>query len=421
MARGLLYFLRGLGLLILRAFRLLAVPVLSRTKESAWLRSLWDPVTRRIAAYFALVAKRMPGSSSVGVFNASRNRYSRKRNSQPSTQASLSVSHSGTDVSQTNEVTETSFPGGGLAKRPPASRGPAEVPDTETAGKAIFRNPSRANRMRWSGAYTLGLSILALSVLLAWSLNDAGLPIGSGSLSEQAEEEMERRRELLRRLNQQQDELHTLLQARPSRGLLESIIRPATQSEPVSYEQPVRDQGFSNDNGQIDSGEAARQPYPSLDTVYALEMHLSANQRYLSEGLGVLQAIPHRWPVQGRVRLINSHYGNRKSPFSRKTQYHGGLDLKARSGDAVVSSAEGYVYRVGVHGGFGKMVHIIHPSGYETIYAHLSKINVKKGQTVRAGHELGQAGDSGITTGPHLHYEVRLDGKRLDPIRYLIP
>ena len=67
------------------------------------------------------------------------------------------------------------------------------------------------------------------------------------------------------------------------------------------------------------------------------------------------------------------------------------------------------------------MVHIIHPSGYETIYAHLSKINVKKGQTVRAGHELGQAGDSGITTGPHLHYEVRLDGKRLDPIRYLIP
>ena len=254
--------------------------------------------------------------------------------------------------------------------------------------------------------------MVLLILTLGWTLADSG-PIFSPDTLEQARYEMERRRILLDELRTQQDELHELLKARPRPGLIQAIFRSKGHQEP----DPA-DLVHASENGQ---GPANEEVTSHLRNVYLLESHLSANQRYLSDGIGVLQAIPHRWPVVGRIRLINSHYGNRSSPFSKKKEYHGGTDLKARSGDSIVATAEGYVYRTGRHGGFGNMVHLIHPSGFETIYAHLSRIDVKKGQTVRAGDVLGKAGDTGITTGPHLHYEVRLDGKRQDPIRYMIP
>ncbi|MCB1166433.1 MAG: M23 family metallopeptidase [Leptospiraceae bacterium] len=198
---------------------------------------------------------------------------------------------------------------------------------------------------------------------------------------------MDQRARYLLQLSAQQEELHDILEARPS-SIFSVLFEPS---------------------------------HSSRDASALLASRISANERYLSDGLGMLQSIPHKWPVLKRVHLINSGYGTRHSPFKRRTEYHGGLDLKARKGDSVVATAEGYVFRVGPHGGFGQMVHLIHPTGYETIYAHLSEISVEKGQTVQPGDILGKAGDSGLATGPHLHYEVRLDGKRQDPIRYLIP
>ncbi|MCB1138331.1 MAG: M23 family metallopeptidase [Leptospiraceae bacterium] len=311
--------------------------------------------------------------SSSRVFSASRNAYSaRLKRSQGETaqRVSKSILSDGKSLSLEGERIRGQ------------TRGSAEP--------SIFRSGHAWKRPGMVLILTVALSggLLAL----------VSLESSSGSsevLLENAYDEMDRRRTLLLQLSEQQDELHQMLSSSPARGILGRIF-------PSGY------------------GSAGNEAY-SPEPMQRMEAHLAANQRYLSDGLYLLQAIPHRWPVMGRVRLINSYYGNRSSPFGKRTEYHGGMDLKARTGDRIVATAEGYVYRVGRHGGFGNMVHIIHPSGFESIYAHLSHIDVKKGQTVRAGELLGRAGDTGLTTGPHLHYEIRLDGKRQDPIRYVIP
>lgn len=273
--------------------------------------------------------------------------------------------------------------------------GPSVRPSVfSVSGASVSRRGGGATKDRIP-AYGVPAVIAVLGLLsMAMLSMDEPSGIDRNQLLSVTQEEMQKRRQLLGELSLQQDELHEILQARPS-GFLSTVLNMESSNP----------------------GAVRRDQEP----IQQLQAHLSANQRYLSDGLGVLRAIPHRWPVQGRVRLVNSHYGNRTSPFGTKKEYHGGTDLKARTGDSIVASAEGYVYRVGKHGGFGNMVHLIHPSGFETIYAHLSRIQVEKGQIVHPGEILGRAGDTGITTGPHLHYEVRLDGRRQNPIRYLIP
>ncbi|MEQ8353168.1 MAG: M23 family metallopeptidase [Leptospiraceae bacterium] len=329
-----------------------------------------------------------------GVFNASRNAYS----SGPK--------------SRTREKTD----GGAQRQNNGASVVSGYIPSkasNETSSDTIQRDPFKSAGLHLP--VVIGSAICILLIFLTWTFLEGSASLLSPETSlELAKSEMETRRVLLQELHSQQNELHEILKARPAPGIIKSIFQSG------DYRSQT-DENLISSVEVSGTNDAASDTGLDLRTVYLLEAHLSANQRYLSDGIGVLQAIPHRWPVVGRIRLINSHFGNRKSPFGKKLQYHGGTDLKARSGDSIVATAEGYVYRVGKHGGFGNMVHIIHPSGFETIYAHLSRIDVKKGQEVRAGDVLGKAGDTGITTGPHLHYEVRLDGKRQNPIRYMIP
>tara|TARA_B100001939_G_scaffold347904_1_gene371237 strand:- start:17850 stop:19025 length:1176 start_codon:yes stop_codon:yes gene_type:complete len=352
---------------------------------------------------FARLSGRQSRQKNPGVFNASRNAYSSGKRKGGS---AIRVAESRPGIG--------AAPGASAAESSGASQKVLESDGSEKTNLELPSGGSKSQRkpvpfQRKSLWPLLWASIALLFLGVTWTLSDDAT--FSLNTLDQARMEMDRRRMLLEELQGQQDELHDLLKARPSRGIIHTIFRKNSNPEP--------------DPADLMPGSGESRDYSSVPltvrNAYLLEAHLSANQRYLADGIGVLQAIPHRWPVVGRVRLINSQYGNRTSPFGRKKEYHGGTDLKARSGDSIVATAEGYVYRVGKHGGFGNMVHIIHPSGFETIYAHLSRIDVKKGQEVRAGDVLGKAGDTGITTGPHLHYEVRLDGKRQDPIRYMIP
>jgi len=135
----------------------------------------------------------------------------------------------------------------------------------------------------------------------------------------------------------------------------------------------------------------------------------------------IMRNIPHRWPIRNNQLNINSEYGWRKAPFFiQKKQFHKGLDIKARTGDAVFAAADGVVKTVSQGaGGYGKLVVIEHTSGYETYYAHLNTINVKKNQIVTDEILLGEAGNSGFSTGPHLHYEIRVNGKSIDPADFI--
>ncbi|MFN3471312.1 MAG: peptidoglycan DD-metalloendopeptidase family protein [Aquificaceae bacterium] len=132
--------------------------------------------------------------------------------------------------------------------------------------------------------------------------------------------------------------------------------------------------------------------------------------------LSTIRSIPMGYPVYGR---ITSHLGWRKNPFGRGYEFHSGIDIEAPYGSKVVATADGVVEMAGHYGDYGKTVIIKHPSGYTTLYAHLSEILVKVGQKVKAGEVIGKVGSTGRSTGPHLHYEVQYGGKLKNPIEYL--
>ena len=116
---------------------------------------------------------------------------------------------------------------------------------------------------------------------------------------------------------------------------------------------------------------------------------------------------------------ISSRYGYRKSPFSEAREFHGGVDFKGKTGDEVVTTADGVVEKAKYVKGYGKRVVIKHKKGYKTLYAHLSKISVTRGQKVEAGEKIGELGSTGRSTGPHLHYEIIRYGRRINPIKFI--
>jgi len=129
-----------------------------------------------------------------------------------------------------------------------------------------------------------------------------------------------------------------------------------------------------------------------------------------------IRGIPLGYPVFGR---ITSHIGWRKNPFGGGYEFHSGIDIYAPQGSKVLATADGVVLLAGWYGDYGKAVIIRHPSGYLTLYGHLSQVDVREGQKVKAGDVVGRVGSTGRSTGPHLHYEVIKDNKPIDPSKFL--
>lgn len=131
-----------------------------------------------------------------------------------------------------------------------------------------------------------------------------------------------------------------------------------------------------------------------------------------------LVTVPVRKPIAGEVDL-SSGFGVRMDPFLRSPAMHSGLDFRSSTGDPVRATANGTVETAGWNGGYGKMVEIDHGNGLSTRYGHLSEIEVKAGQSVKIGQIIGRVGSTGRSTGPHLHYETRIDGDAVDPQKFL--
>jgi len=131
-----------------------------------------------------------------------------------------------------------------------------------------------------------------------------------------------------------------------------------------------------------------------------------------------LGAVPVRKPIIGEIDL-SSGFGVRMDPFVRAMAMHTGIDFRSSTGDPVRVTANGTVTSAGWSGGYGKMVEVDHGNGFSTRYGHMSEISVKAGQTVRIGQTLGRVGSTGRSTGPHLHYETRIDGEAIDPQKFL--
>ena len=131
-----------------------------------------------------------------------------------------------------------------------------------------------------------------------------------------------------------------------------------------------------------------------------------------------LALVPYRKPVIGEVEFT-SGFGVRVDPFLGRPAMHTGLDFRAQTGDPVRVTANGKVVNAGWAGGYGRMVEVDHGNGLSTRYGHLSEINVKVGEYVKIGQVVGLVGSTGRSTGPHLHYETRIDGEAVDPQKFL--
>ena len=131
-----------------------------------------------------------------------------------------------------------------------------------------------------------------------------------------------------------------------------------------------------------------------------------------------LSLVPYRKPVIGEVEFT-SGFGVRSDPFLGRPAMHTGLDFRAGTGDPVRATANGKVVSSGWAGGYGRMVEIDHGNGLSTRYGHLSEIGVKVGDQIRIGQVIGAVGSTGRSTGPHLHYETRIDGEAVDPQKFL--
>lgn len=129
-----------------------------------------------------------------------------------------------------------------------------------------------------------------------------------------------------------------------------------------------------------------------------------------------LGIVPSIWPVVGE---ITGHFGERLDPFSGEGAFHAGIDIASHYGDEVRASADGIVVEVGRRAGYGKLVIIDHGFGVSTWYGHLSNFNTQIGMHVKRGDIVGYEGASGRSTGPHLHYEVRIYNTPVNPWRYL--
>ncbi|OQM76671.1 M23 family metallopeptidase [Manganibacter manganicus] len=153
-------------------------------------------------------------------------------------------------------------------------------------------------------------------------------------------------------------------------------------------------------------------------------MIFDAKVKELDEALDALEQVkeearrlPLANPAPGHT--VTSPFGVRSDPMIGTAALHPGMDFRAPVGMEAKATAAGVVVRAGWAGGYGRMVEVDHGNGFATRYAHLSKVLVKVGQKLKAGETVGRTGSSGRSTGPHLHYEIRHNGRAVNPIRFL--
>ena len=161
-------------------------------------------------------------------------------------------------------------------------------------------------------------------------------------------------------------------------------------------------------------------PLKGSDAVQ-FEKSLAAAQTFLREAEGmnrVVRSLPVRRPLP-KSYDTSSTFGTRVDPFTRGYAMHSGLDFRASTGTPVRATADGKVVHADWQGGYGRLVEVDHGFGLTTRYAHLSAIEVSAGDTIRKGDVVGEVGSSGRSTGPHLHYEVRIDEEAVDPVSFL--
>lgn len=153
------------------------------------------------------------------------------------------------------------------------------------------------------------------------------------------------------------------------------------------------------------------------DLLGVLEDRLTTVRKGVEGRQALAAALPRLWPLTSG--WLSSNFGNRRDPLTGEADFHAGLDISAGRGTPVYATADGTVQLSGFSGNYGNCVEVTHGYGIATRYGHLSRYVVRLGQQIKRGNIIGYVGATGRTTGPHLHYEILLNGRPINPLKFL--
>lgn len=182
----------------------------------------------------------------------------------------------------------------------------------------------------------------------------------------------------------------------------------------------ARDKGIGGPAAPVERTPTHLSPSDELtrlsESIAEETLHLKTLDRLMSRAGKMLAALPTRWPLRGAV---NSEFGTRQSPWTKAAEFHAGMDIRAERGTAVHAPAAGTVAVAGPYAEYGLTIVLDHGNEIRSVYGHLSRINVAIGQRVERGAEIGLTGNTGRSSGPHLHYEILVKGHAVNPRAYL--
>jgi murein DD-endopeptidase MepM/ murein hydrolase activator NlpD len=213
--------------------------------------------------------------------------------------------------------------------------------------------------------------------------------------------------------------IQNFLGLKPQGGAVGKIGQGGVEVSPQAFPQPS--DSSSDDRPLVsNTSEFSESPFLTPQNIVQLDKDLFRVITTLKDRQRQMEHTPSISPVDPQKSWISSAFGMRISPFTGKRQFHPGLDIAGWKGTPIVAPAKGKVISVRKWGSMGLMVSIRHDATYKTVYGHLLKAAVKRGQHVNRGEIIGYMGNSGRSTGYHLHYEVHKDGKRKNPFAYMM-
>ncbi|GHV83143.1 peptidase M23 [Spirochaetia bacterium] len=227
-------------------------------------------------------------------------------------------------------------------------------------------------------------------------------------------------------LDQLRDEMSVLWrEARTFQATLSGVFSSLGVN---SVGDPSKTSGVGDLSSFFDMRETAEGRLREADDIRSLANYLSSAVEPIKEmgtlldsQSSLLTEVPNIWPIKGGIGHISMFFGENENPFSGQIYVHKGIDLSTyRQGDPIVATADGQVVTVEYDGsGFGNYVIIRHKHGFYTRYGHMLSFKVRTGQRVQQGEVIGYIGNTGLSTGPHVHYEVHIGSDVVDPYKFL--